>query len=102
MKRRLAGVIALLLIVPLSGCRPRPVAEPPPKNLLEWFQQKERYTSTPEGEIDVATVRTPDEQTVIYETVKAGTRKTWKVQFRAKGKGSYERLGDPVEVKPTG
>ena len=98
MKQRLAAVIVLLLIVPLSGCR-RPAAEPPPKNLLEWFKQKERYTNTPEGEIDVNTVRTPDEQTVIYETVKAGARKTWQVRFRAKGKGSYERLGDPVEVR---
>ncbi len=69
MKQRLAGVIVLLLIVALSGCRPRAVE--PPKNLLEWFKQKERYTNTPEGEIDVGTVRTPDEQTVIYETVKA-------------------------------
>ena len=94
------AVLLILALAFISGCRPN-VKPPPPKNLLEWFQQKQQYTETSDGRIDVDSVRTPDQQTVQYDTVKGGVRKSWKMRYRPDGKGGYEAVGEPVEVQTT-
>jgi hypothetical protein len=101
MSHRSLALLLIVLFVGLSaGCRPKEKPAPP-KNLLEWFQQKQRNMETPDGPIDMSSVKTTDEETVQYDTVKGSVRKTWKMRYRPDGKGGYEPIGEPVEVTPT-
>jgi hypothetical protein len=96
MPRRLLAAVLILATAVFVGCRKEKPA--PPKNLLEWFQQKQSNTDTPDGRIDVDSASTTDDEWVHYETVKGGVRKSWKMQYRPDGKGGYAAVGEPVEI----
>src|SRR5438270_13950039 len=96
--RRWSTAISLLLVLALSlGCGSRPVAKTP-KDLKEWFQQKEANFDSADGTIDMNSVRDVGQDTVEYQTVKNGARKTWRQKYRPTGPANYERVGDPEDV----
>ena len=97
MHRWSTGLVLLLMLALSSGCGPRPVAKEP-KNLTEWFQQKEANFDSADGPIDMASVRDVGQNTVEYQTVKNGARKTWRQKYRPAGAANYERVGDPEDV----
>jgi hypothetical protein len=92
-----AWVLLLLGLSASLGCRP-PAETQTPKNLKEWFQQKERDFRSEDGTIDMESVRDVGQDTIEYQTVNSGTRKTWRQKYRAAGTGSYERVGDPEDI----
>jgi hypothetical protein len=96
--RSLPAAWVLLMLLGLSvGCRP-PSQPQAPKNLKEWFQQKEADFRSEDGTIDMESVREAGPETIEYQTVKNGTRKTWRQKYRAAGAGNYERVGDPEDI----
>jgi hypothetical protein len=92
-----AWVLLLLGLSASVGCRP-PAEKQTPKNLKEWFQQKERDFRSEDGTIDMDSIRDVGQDTIEYQTAKGGTRKTWRQKYRAAGTGSYERVGDPEDM----
>jgi hypothetical protein len=95
--QRPAAVWLLLLLGLCLGCG-QPEEPQPPKNLTEWFQQKEQHFDSAEGTIDMASVREVEKDTIEYQTVKGGTRRTWRQRYRPAGSGNYERVGDPEDI----
>jgi hypothetical protein len=96
--QRFSAASCLLLVLALSfGCGQRPVAKEP-KDLKEWFEQKEANFDSADGPIDMASVREVAKDTLEYQTVKNGTRKTWRQKYRPSGQANYERVGDPEDV----
>jgi hypothetical protein len=95
--RRLSAVWLLLVLGLCLGCRP-PEDSKPPKDLKEWFEQKNTSFNSEDGVIDFSTLREVAPNTLEYQTTKNGVRKTWRQTFRPDGSGSYERVGDPKDV----
>jgi hypothetical protein len=96
--QRWSTALSLLLVLALSlGCGSRPVLKTP-KNLKEWFQQKEANFDSADGTIDMDSVREAGPNIVEYQTVKNGARKTWRQKYRPAGSGNYERVGDPEDI----
>jgi hypothetical protein len=89
-------VVLVLLLAVCAGCRP-PAEPETPKDLKGWFQQKERHFSSEDGIIDMQSVREVGSDTLEYQTVKNGARKTWRTKYRPTGSG-YERVGDPQDI----
>ena len=96
--QRWSMALSLLVVLALSfGCGPRPVAKTP-KDVKEWFQQKEANFDSADGTIDMGSVRDVGNDTVEYQTVKNGARKTWRQKYRPAGPANYERVGDPEDI----
>jgi hypothetical protein len=92
-----AWAVVLLVLGLCVGCRP-PAEPQTPKNLKEWFQQKEAHFRSEDGTIDMDSVRDVGQDTVEYQTVKNGARKTWRQKYRPAGSGDYARVGDPEDI----
>ena len=97
--QRWSAALPLVLVLVLSlGCRPPSSPTKTPTNLKEWFQQKEANFDSADGKIDIDSVRDVGQNTIEYQTVKNGARKTWQQKYRPVGPANYERVGDPQDI----
>ena len=46
----------------------------------------------------MSSVREVGSDTLEYQTVKNGVRKTWRQKYRPAAGGGYERVGDPEDI----
>jgi hypothetical protein len=90
-------VFCLLCVLAVSGCgndaTDKKTAE---ESLGEWFQRTQKDTTMSHGDVLPNTAR-QEGNAVIFETSDG----TWlRQEYRSDGDGGYERIGDPVKMRP--